>query len=252
MTWARGSRARRARTSGAHSSAGLAPTPPGTGKARSPERRGRRRQRTTLRSARPAAGPRAGREVSETCRSLEPRIAPQGRAARSRRLLRPPPLRGALEPRGPPAGRRCTSCMRVGPSARGGRWLPPSWTPGLPAVRRGAPAARHSLPDPSGGPSRTSRAWEAPPPAVLSEPESQIVLLAEFSGGSPVGSVKKKKGRRRRKVKYGGCVRQAVQGGLWMLALHLAVKSCQTLHPLWSATRDPAVTWTHVFCSSSP
>lgn len=172
MTWARGSRARRARTSGARSSAGPAPTPPGTGKARSPERRGRRRHRATLRAARPAAGPRAGREVSATCRRLEPAIAPRGGAGGpGQEDPAPPPLRrGALELRGAPAGRRCTSCMRVGLSARGGRWLPPSWTPGLPAVRGGAAAARHSLPDPSGGPSRTSRAWEAPPPTVLAEP----------------------------------------------------------------------------------
>lgn len=41
--------------------------------------------------------------------------------------------------------------------------------------------------------------------------------------------------------------------GCWLSSppLHLAVKSCQVLRPLWSATRDPAVTWTHVFCSSS-
>lgn len=91
-----------------------------------------------------------------------------GWAAGSWRPLSPHFAGGALEPREPLAGRRCTSCMRVGLSARGGRWLSPSWTRGLPAVRGGAPAARHSLPDPSGGPSRTSRAWEAPPPAVRS------------------------------------------------------------------------------------
>lgn len=147
-----------------------------------------------------------------------PRSRPGGGWPRAGAAFAPPLRRGALELRGAPAGRRGTSCMRVGLSARGGRWLPPSWTPGLPAVRGGAAAARHSLPDPSGGPSRTSRAWEAPPPAVLSEPESQIVLLAEFPNGSPLGPFKNKYFYPEKNTDRGS-VRQAVEGGLWMLSL---------------------------------
>lgn len=207
------------RTSGARSSAGPAPTPPGTGKARSPERRGRRQHRATLRAAHPAAGPRAGREVSATCRQHEPTIAPRGRAAGSRRPLSPHFAGAHLNLVGPRQGAAALPVCVSGPRRGVGGGFP-ELDPGPPSCPRGCASCQTFLTGPFRRPIQDQPGVGSPSPScALNQRESQIVLLAQFPMSLLLTLQKKESISTQSKIRIEG-MRQAVEGGLWMLALH--------------------------------
>lgn len=221
MTWARGSRARRVRTSGARSSAEPAPTPPGTGKARSPERRGRGPHRATLLSS---PRRRAARGEGSECNVSAARAHDRSPGAGGREQeASESPLAGAhLNLMGPRRGAAALPVCVSGPRRGVGGGFPrvgPRASQLSAGVRQLPDIPYRTLPEAHPGPAGRGK----PLPQLCSQPESQIVLLAEFPSGSPFGRSKKKKEKKsistqsKMRIEGGeceaGCRRRAVDAG---------------------------------------